>query len=230
MIEAKNVSLQYADGTLALHSISLSVKAGELVYITGPSGSGKTSFLKLIMVMEFPTSGSLKILGQTYARGQTGRIRQLRRSLGPVFQDFKLVKGRSALENIMLGMRFLGLSYSEIKKKSQEALARVGLEHKANTPVENMSWGENQRISIARAIARKPAIILADEPTGNLDKENAIKILDLLSSCKDSNTAVIITACHTFDSPKPKQNNPFKQRGNGGGLNEIPARKYQLLF
>jgi cell division transport system ATP-binding protein len=217
MIEAKNVSLQYADGTLALHSISLSVKAGELVYITGPSGSGKTSFLKLIMVMEFPTSGSLKILGQTYARGQTGRIRQLRRSLGPVFQDFKLVKGRSALENIMLGMRFLGLSYSEIKKKSQEALARVGLEHKANTPVENMSWGENQRISIARAIARKPAIILADEPTGNLDKENAIKILDLLSSCKDSNTAVIITTHATHLIP---QNQSRIIRLNSGVMEE----------
>ena len=173
--------------------------------------------MKLIMVMEFPTSGSLKILGQTYARGQTGRIRQLRRSLGPVFQDFKLVKGRSALENIMLGMRFLGLSYSEIKKKSQEALARVGLEHKANTPVENMSWGENQRISIARAIARKPAIILADEPTGNLDKENAIKILDLLSSCKDSNTAVIITTHATHLIP---QNQSRIIRLNSGVMEE----------
>ncbi|NLN06566.1 MAG: ATP-binding cassette domain-containing protein [Firmicutes bacterium] len=201
MIAAKNVSLQYPDGTVALKNINLSVKPGELVYITGPSGSGKTSLLKLLMAMEFPTTGTLEIMGRSYGKGQTGPIRQLRRMLGPVFQDFKLIKGRTALENIMLGMRFLDIPASEMKKNATEALARVGLKKKANTPVENLSWGECQRISIARVLARKPLLILADEPTGNLDRENALNILELLVGCKDEQTAVLITTHATHLIP-----------------------------
>lgn len=201
MIEARNICLRYADGTMALHDINLHVEPGELVYITGPSGSGKTSLLKLFMGMEFPTSGTLKVLGHSIKRGQVSNIRQLRMAMGPVFQDFKLVKGRSSLENIMLGMRFLGLSSRQLKENAKEALIRVGLEHKADSPIENLSWGESQRVSIARAVARKPALILADEPTGNLDRDNALNILDLLTACKDRETAVVITthATHLID-------------------------------
>ena len=206
MIEAKNVSLQYADGTMALRDINLNINPGELVYIIGPSGSGKTSLLKLIMGMEFPTSGSLTVLDHTMTKHQVNSIRRLRMAMGPVFQDFKLVKGRSSLENIMLGMRFLGLSSTEIKDWAAEALDKVGLKHKADTLVENLSWGESQRISIARAVARKPAIILADEPTGNLDKDNAVNILDLLTACISPKTAVIITthATHLIDEKKSR--------------------------
>ncbi len=193
MIEAKNLCLQYPDGTVALNNINLQIGPGELVYITGPSGSGKTSLLKLFMGVEYPTAGILKVLGHTVAKGPAGNIRRMRMKLGPVFQDFKLVKGRSSLENIMLGMRFLGLSTGEVKENARDALARVGLEHKANSPVENLSWGESQRVAIARAVARKPALILADEPTGNLDRGNALNILELLTACKDKKTAVIIT-------------------------------------
>lgn len=201
MIEARNICLRYADGTMALHDINLHVEPGELVYITGPSGSGKTSLLKLFMGMEFPTSGTLKVLGHSIKRGQASNIRRLRMAMGPVFQDFKLVKGRSSLENIMLGMRFLGLSSRQLKENAKEALIRVGLEHKADSPIENLSWGESQRVSIARAVARKPALILADEPTGNLDRDNALNILDLLTACKNRETAVVITthATHLID-------------------------------
>ena len=193
MIEVKGVSLKYPDKTLALKDVDLEIEAGEVVYIIGPSGSGKTSLLKLFMGMEYPTEGSLKVLGQDLSKNNIKDIRRLRRMMGPVFQEFKLIKGRTAMENIILGMRFLGLSPREIKENAENALIKVGLEHKAYSNVENLSWGERQRIAIARAVARKPLLILADEPTGNLDKENALNILELLTSFKDENTAVIIT-------------------------------------
>lgn len=193
MIEVKGVSLQYSDGTIALKNIDLEIEAGELVYITGPSGSGKTSLLKLFMGMEYPTAGSLKVLGQPIKKGQATEIRRLRTLIGPVFQEFKLIKGRTAMENVMLGMRFLDISSSQIKENASNALVRVGLGHKLFSLVDNLSWGECQRVAIARAVARKPALILADEPTGNLDLKNALNILELLTSFKDNETAVIIT-------------------------------------
>jgi len=202
MIEAREVSLRYPDGTLAIRDINLEVEPGELVYITGPSGSGKTSLLKLLMGMEYPTSGSLRVLGQPIAKGEEGRIRRLRKRIGPVFQEFKLIQGRTVLENIMMGMRFLGLPNRQIKENAGSALAGLGLEHKALSRVENLSWGEAQRVAIARAVARKPELILADEPTGNLDHENALTILDLLTSFRDTNTTVIITthATHLIEN------------------------------
>lgn len=204
MIEAKGVCLQYSDGTTALKNIDLQVEPGELVYVTGPSGSGKTSLLKLFMGMEYPTAGSLKVLGQPIMKGQTEKIRQLRMALGPVFQEFKLIKGRTAMENVMLGMRFLDFPPGQLKENAGNALVKVGLGHKAFSLVENLSWGERQRVAIARAVARKPALILADEPTGNLDKDNALNILELLTSFKDNKTAVVITthATHLISSKK----------------------------
>lgn len=204
MIEAKGVFLRYPTGTLALNNINLSIKPGELVYITGPSGSGKTSLLKLLMGIEYTTEGSLKVMGQTMAKGQSGEIRKLRMAMGPVFQEFRVINGRTALENVMLGMRFLNFSPKEIKENSSSALERVGLKHKEFSLVDNLSWGECQRVAIARAIARKPKLILADEPTGNLDKSNALNILELLVSLKDKNTAIVITthATHLIEGEK----------------------------
>lgn len=204
MIEGKEVSLRYHDGTIALKDIDLQVDTGEMVYVTGPSGSGKTSLLKLFMGVEYPTTGSLTVLGQKITKGQAAGIRRLRTIIGPVFQEFKLISGRTTLENVMLGMRFLDHSFSDIKKNAGNALEKVGMAHKAFSLVENLSWGECQRVAIARAVARKPALILADEPTGNLDQNNALKILELLTSFKDKNTTVIITthATHLIDDKK----------------------------
>lgn len=193
MIEGKGISLKYPDGTLALKEIDFHIEAGEVAYIIGPSGSGKTSLLKLLMGIEHPTEGSLKVLGHSISKDKQRDIREMRRLIGPVFQEFKLLDGRTAMENVMLGMRFLGLSPRQIKDDANHALERVGLGHKKYSMVENLSWGERQRVAIARAVARKPLLILADEPTGNLDKDNALNILDLLISFKDSKTAVIIT-------------------------------------
>lgn len=204
MIEAKGVFLRYPTGTLALNNINLKIEPGQLLYITGPSGSGKTSLLKLFMGIEYPTEGSLKVLGQTMSKGQAFRIRKLRRLMGPIFQEFRVIKGRTSLENVMLGMRFLGIPPKKLKENANNALIRVGLEHKVLSLVDNLSWGECQRVAIARAIARKPKLILADEPTGNLDKDNALKILELLASLKDENTSVVITthATHLIEGDK----------------------------
>jgi len=202
MIEAKDVSLIYQDGTVALKNINIEIKPGEMVYITGPSGSGKTSLLKLLMGMEYPTSGSLKVLGQTMKRGKGGRVRKLRKRIGPIFQEFKLIERRTALENVMMGMRFLGISPRKMKAEAISALKRVGLEHKIKAKVDHLSWGEAQRVAIARAVARKPVLLLADEPTGNLDQDNALNILHILNSFCDSNTAVVITthATHLIEN------------------------------
>lgn len=216
MIEAKDVSLTYQDGTKALKNVNIDIKPGEMVYITGPSGSGKTSLLKLLMGMEFPTSGSLKILGQSMKRSKAGRIRRLRKMIGPVFQEFKLIERRTALENVMMGMRFLGISPKKMRTEAMSALIRVGLEHKIRAKVDNLSWGEAQRVAIARAVARKPRLLLADEPTGNLDQENAMNILHILNSFCDNNTAVVITthATHLIEN----QENATYIRVNKGDI------------
>lgn len=204
MIISENVSLIYPDKTQALFDVNLEIKPGELVYITGPSGSGKTSFLKLLMGMEFPTSGSLSVLGETINKSNYGNIQNLRRKIGPVFQEFKLIQGRTALENVMMGMRFLGIKPKLMKEQAHEALEKVGLGHKKYSKVENLSWGESQRVAIARAVARKPLLILADEPTGNLDYDNAINILKLLKSFREEDITVIITthATHLINNEK----------------------------
>lgn len=193
MIRAEKVGLRYQDGTVALKDIDLRIDAGQLVYITGRSGSGKTSLLKLFMGMELPTQGNLAILGQPVEKGRSEGIRRLRMRIGPVFQEFRLIDGRSALDNVMLGMRFLDMRGKRMKDDARSALERVGLGHKASSTVEHLSWGERQRVAIARAVVRKPALILADEPTGNLDVENARNMLKLLNSFKDKDTTVVIT-------------------------------------
>lgn len=193
MIEASYVSLKYKDGTLALKDIDLSIRQGDLVYITGPSGSGKTSLLKLLIGMEYPTSGTLKVNNITMKESNKSKIRKLRKQIGPVFQEFKLIEGRNALENVMMGMRFLDNSNKQIKDISIKTLERVGLSSKIYSNVEKLSWGEAQRVAIARAVARKPSLILADEPTGNLDHDNAIQMLRMLNSFRNDDTTVIIT-------------------------------------
>ena len=204
MIEVKDVSLRYREGTLALNNINLTMGDGELVYITGPSGSGKTSLLKIIMGMEFPTKGTVRVMGQEISGEKPEDLRRLRKRIGPVFQELKLVPGRSAIENVMMGIRFLDFSRQEIKRNASDALEKVGLSHKAHSMVENLSWGEAQRVSIARAIARNPGLILADEPTGNLDHDNAINILSILASFRQKNTSVVVAthATHLIENQK----------------------------
>lgn len=203
MIKGNQLCLTYPDGTVALKGIDLEIQQGELVYLIGPSGSGKTSLLKLLMGIEVPTSGTLEIMGAPLPKGKA--LEKFRQAIGPVFQEFKLIDGRNALENVMLGMRFLDLPLKEIQSRSLTALAQVGLEAKTFSLVEHLSWGERQRVAIARAVARKPKIILADEPTGNLDTANGQSILALLESFRDYKTTVLITT-HATHLINPESN------------------------
>ncbi|MBN2223014.1 MAG: ATP-binding cassette domain-containing protein [Vallitaleaceae bacterium] len=193
MIHAKEVSLTYRDGTKALHELSFQIEKGDLIFIIGPSGSGKTSLMKLLIGSEKVSSGEVTVFGEKPYCLSKRKLASLRRRIGPIFQDFRLIQGKSAIENVLLGLRFLKWQPIEMKKSAQEALEKVGLWEKSHRKVENLSWGEGQRVSIARAVARKPELILADEPTGNLDHDNAVKILQLLASFRNQNTTVIIT-------------------------------------
>lgn len=201
MIHAKNASLTYPDGTQALKPFDLSVNCGEVVYITGPSGSGKTSLLKLLMGIEFATTGQLDVLNQSMTPHNEAAIRRMRQRIGPIFQDFRLLEGRSVLDNVLLGMRFLQIPAGEMKTLALESIQKVGLGHKTHHTIDRLSWGECQRVTIARAVARKPALVIADEPTGNLDRANALNILTLLTSFKSHETSVLITthATHLVD-------------------------------
>lgn len=201
-IAAEALSLRYPEGTEALLPASFQIRVGELVFLTGPSGSGKTSLLQLFIGMLRPTGGQLHVLGRDMGAIGTRDLRQLRQMVGPVFQDFRLVPGRTALENVMAGSRFLPGASRRFKADAVEALERVGLAGKTRSFVEHLSWGERQRVSIARAVARNPVLILADEPTGNLDKENALHILSLLASFRNRETTVVITTHATHLIPE----------------------------
>lgn len=204
MIEANKLSLQYKDGTFGLREATLKIDDGRLVYITGASGSGKTSFIKMLLGIEKPTRGELEVMGIDMKSISHRELRSLRQKIGPVFQDFKLLDGRTACENVMIGLRFLNLGREEMYQRTLSALEKVGLSHKAHSIVDNLSYGERQRIAIARAVARKPVLIIADEPTGNLDKSNSIIVLDLLKTFVSPETTVVITthATHLLDREK----------------------------
>lgn len=193
MIECNALSLTYPDGTEALNDVNLQIPHGTLVYIVGASGSGKTSLLKLLMGMETPSSGILKVDGFPMGHLTREGKQQLRQRIGPIFQGFRLIPGKTALENVLIGLRFLDLSHKAMLGAAQEALDAVGLADKMQADVSKLSFGQAQRVAIARAVARGPRLILADEPTGNLDHDNARKILSLLEAFHSKDTTVIIT-------------------------------------
>ncbi len=193
MIKAENLSLVYKNGTVGLDQVSLNIPRGELVFITGPSGSGKTSLLKLLMGMEYATDGNLTVMDVEMKAQNSKKIKGMRTTIGPVFQEFKLLEGRTALENVVIGMRFIPIPGRQIEEMARNAITKVGLAHKMDSLVEHLSFGEAQRIAIARAVARKPLIIIADEPTGNLDNTNAQMIINLLASFRNEETTVIMT-------------------------------------
>ncbi len=201
IIKASGVNLSYPNGNHALKDISFEIGSGEIAYIIGPSGSGKTSLLKLLLGIEKVTTGTLALFGENRPNG---KVQEMRRQIGPVFQEFRLLEGRTAYENVMTGMRFMKLNTREMAVAASEALEKVGLSHKSDSLVQHLSWGESQRVAIARAVARKPRLIVADEPTGNLDYDNALNILNLLSSFSKDGTTVVITthATHLLEDVK----------------------------
>ena len=196
MIQFINVDLHYGDRWI-LHHITFHIKKGEFVYIIGPTGVGKSSILKLIYFDEFPDSGTVIVNQYSSAKIRLRDIPFIRRKLGVVFQDFKLLPDRNVFDNIAFALRVTGAPSSIIKKKVLRVLNEVSLGHRRNNYPRELSGGEQQRVAIARALINEPFILLADEPTGNLDPKSAIEILEILENINNRGTAVLM-ATHNY--------------------------------
>ena len=197
LIRLFHVSKSYAAGTFALRDVSVEVKKGELVFLTGPSGAGKTTLMKLLFAAERPSEGQILVLGRNVARiGERG-IPRLRRRVGVVFQDFKLIPTRTAEENVAVALEVIGKSPREVRGKSFAMLKRVGLQHRRHHRPAALSGGEQQRVALARALVNDPAILLADEPTGNLDAALTIEIMDLVAAAAARGTTVLVASHDT---------------------------------
>jgi cell division transport system ATP-binding protein len=192
MIELTNVSTVYEDNFVALHGINLAIKDGEFVSIVGPAGAGKSTLLRLMTREETPTDGSVSVDGVDLATLASEDIPLLRRKIGTIFQDFKLLANRTAFENVAFALEVVGATGSRIAEDVPKALEIVGLTSKAMNFPHQLSGGEKQRLAIARALIHRPRIILADEPTGNLDLVNSHDVVSLLQKINELGTTVVL--------------------------------------
>ena len=192
MIEFRNVSKVYNNGTEALHNINLKVEKGEFVFIVGSSGAGKSTFLKLITCEERPNEGQVLIDGQDISHIRKGKIPYVRRKMGLVFQDFRLLPDRNVYENVAFAQRVVNRPTRVIRKRVPEVLQEVGLAVKYKSFPDELSGGEQQRVALARALVNRPDILLADEPTGNLDPKTSEEIMKLLEQINDRGTTVVV--------------------------------------
>lgn len=192
MIQLFHVTKEYPGEPPALSDVTLDVEKGEFVFLTGPSGAGKSTLLKLIFCAEAPTSGQILLFGKNVARVGPAEIPWVRRSIGVVFQDFKLLPDRTVAENVALPLEVRALPDREVRRRSRALLRSVGLEHRADKFPPSLSGGEQQRVAVARALAGDPAVLLADEPTGNLDAERTLEVMELLASANARGTTVLI--------------------------------------
>ncbi len=187
-----HVSKSYLAGTWALKDVSLEIDRGELVFLTGSSGAGKTTLLELLFAAERPTEGQILVLGRNIARLREAAIPALRRRVGVVFQDFKLLQGRTVEENVSMSLDVVGTSRREARSRVFGMLKQVGLQQRRFHHPMSLSGGEQQRVAIARALVAEPEILLADEPTGNLDPELTLEIMDLIAAAATRGTTVIV--------------------------------------
>ena len=192
MIEFYNVSKKYNNGTEALHNINLKVDKGEFVFIVGSSGAGKSTFLKLITCEERVSSGQIILDGTNITKLRKGKIPYVRRKMGMVFQDFRLIDHMTVYDNVAFAMRVVGTRPKTIKKRVPYILSLVGLQHKAKHYPSELSGGERQRVGLARALVNNPSMIIADEPTGNIDPALSFEIVDLLSEINRRGTTVLM--------------------------------------
>ena len=200
LVRAENIIRAYGKGEDVVHAldgISLDIEAGEYISLMGPSGSGKTTFFNIIGALDFPTDGKIHLGGQELRRMKSAELAWLRcRNIGYIFQNYNLIEVISAQANVMLPMRFLGMSDKEAAAKAAKLLDQVGIGHRLNHLPGELSGGQQQRVAIARALANDPMLILADEPTGNLDTKTATAIVELLSSMSKERGVTIISATH----------------------------------
>lgn len=198
MILLSNVSKVYPNGSTALDDVSFFIERGEFVFIVGPSGSGKSTLIKLLMHEETATDGQVIINNKDIGKLKRREIPYLRRSMGVVFQDFRLLSNKTVYENVAFAMDIIGASRKEIRKQVPNVLSLVGLSHKAKSYPKELSGGEQQRVALARALVNNPAFLIADEPTGNLNPKVAMEIMELLDNINKRGTTVIM-ATHAKD-------------------------------
>ncbi len=192
MITLENVSKSYSTGAPALNNVSIQIDEGEFVFIVGDSGSGKSTFIRLLLRELLPTSGKIVVNGNDVARLKRRQIPKFRRNIGVVFQDFRLLKDRNVYENVAFAQRVIQVSSKEIKKNVPSMLSIVGLAGKYKAKPRQLSGGEQQRVALARALVNNPPILLADEPTGNLDPKNSWEIMKLLEEINEKGTTVVV--------------------------------------
>ncbi len=198
IVQIYQVSKSYKHNSQALSNISMDVHSGEFIFLTGPSGAGKTTLLKLLFVEERPSSGQIIVLGRNLNRIKESNLHQLRRQVGVVFQDFRLLKNRTVFHNIDFVLRLYGHPKKVREKMAWHALKMVGLEKKLDSYPLELSGGEQQRIAISRAIVNDPPLILADEPTGNLDPNKEEEIMELFNQINKKGTTIILATHNKF--------------------------------
>ena len=192
MIEAQHLSKQYGRGVYALRDLSLTIDKGEFLFLTGPSGAGKSTLLRLLLREDLPSEGTLLVSGRSLPQMGAAEVQAYRRSLGFVFQDFRLIPRFSVFQNVAFVMRVLGVPLAMQQRKTFQVLKWVGLQHRMNASPEELSGGEQQRVAIARALVNDPQLVLADEPTGNLDPDLALEIMNLFREINARGTTVIV--------------------------------------
>jgi cell division transport system ATP-binding protein len=225
LIKTKNVVKQYKNGVTAIYNLNLKVKKGDFIFVIGSSGSGKSTLIKMLYREEKPTKGEIIIGGINVEKLRNRKVYKLRRKLGIVFQDFKLLPKLTIYENVAFPLEILGLQKKEIRQKTLQALDLVGLKHKVKDYPDQLSGGEQQRIAIARAIVNEPKLLLCDEPTGNLDPKTSFEILRVLEEINKLGTTVIMA---THDKAMVDH---FKKRviviENGGIIKDYEKGKYE---
>jgi cell division transport system ATP-binding protein len=192
VIETRRLSKVYSRGLYALQDLTLNVEKAEFVFLTGPSGAGKSTFLRLLLLQERPTEGEVFVNGHNLAMLSRREIQEYRRGIGFVFQDFKLIPSRTVLENVSFVPEVLGVPAANQRRRAFQVLKWVGLQHRMNAYPNDLSGGEQQRIAIARALVNDPAVLIADEPTGNLDPDLSLEIMNLLREINAGGTTVLV--------------------------------------
>ncbi len=207
LIEFKNVFKQYRNGVTALCDVTTQIEKGEFVFVIGASGSGKSTFIKLLYREEKPTKGEVFIGGINVAKLKNRKVFKLRRKLGIVFQDYKLLAKKTVYENVAFALKVYGLKNDEIRKKTLKAIDLVGLKDKWRSFPDQLSGGEQQRVSIARAIVNNPKVLICDEPTGNLDPDTSLEVMKVIDNINKDLGTTIIMATHDREIV-----NKFKKR------------------
>jgi cell division transport system ATP-binding protein len=192
MIQLRNVSKIYPNGARALVDVNLKIGKGEFVFLVGPSGAGKSTLIKLLYRDEIPTRGQVQINSKNLVRMKEREVPYLRRSIGVIFQDFKLLPNKTVQENVAFALEVIGVAKKEVRTRTRNMLELVGLAGKENAFPNELSGGEQQRVCVARAIINNPALLVADEPTGNLDPETAWGIMDLLFNINKRGTTIVM--------------------------------------